>query len=279
MNKVTSGLVDRVKQSRKETPLQVSIEKAMYNPTGSRAKVLFGLSTTNRSRTEAFFSDQDVVEEAFFQILKGNASLIPSSVTEAGIDGKFFGILEMNTQSMSEEAAAKANLTKVSASMYLDADDDVWTVISNDDEDEGSVLIKKSSDSLEDILALRLSTTTASAKVDMSASVSPGDYVALVHPVRNRRVAGFALDSNTIFCPEYASTVTFSGCDVVAAVEATEESTAIIDKAYGDDSQGTFSELAAADKQAVKEYLSKLFGHSPAFLSAYHAAIDKFFVA
>ena len=256
----------------KPRPLNVFLEKSSVSSTGRRAKVLFRTNRRNGKNDE--LRNHSVVEQAFSAVLGDSARIIPASLVAANDEGSlFYGVVSLNRKTMSIDDANAENsgMTLVSANMFADASDDIWTV-----DGENNVLVRTENDDLASILKTRMSGTlsTAAAGMEISSPVQAGTVVKFVSS-DNSVTNGIMVDTSTVCDGLNQKFQTITPEDIVASCEASVQISNGINKAVGDE-VSTFAELSAGQRSSLRDYIRMLYKQNPAVMQTYLGLINKF---
>ena len=271
-----STLTKRILANTKASALTVFIDKSNVSSDGRRARVLFHTNHSfNSEKQRNELKIPNVVETAFSNVLGDSSRIIPDSISQSDHKNLFYGIISLNSKTISQEDALQENsgFHLVAANIFADKDDNIWTVEENED---GNILIRNESEDLSAILKTRTGANmiTAAAKLPVSDTMKCGMFISYLGS-NEKRSQGFAIDTSTVFDSDTNKFVQINDIDILAKTEANRQVVSSIDD-ITESKTSTFAEMSAGQRKSLKEYLTTLYSHAPDFLANYLAVIDKY---
>jgi hypothetical protein len=276
MSKIGNKIAASVKQSIPS----IFVEKSSVDESGTLAKVLFRVGTTN-ANAQLLVADEEGLTNAFEQKLGGTARLAPNSVHASGTAGLYFAYLKVNTPTIGyAEASTSKKFNMVSANLFADEDDNIWSVENRDGE---KILMRTANDDLQEILKTRMAAPTmsvAAASIGVTGSFTAGMIVAAYDATAEKVRRGLALDNATMYDFDANKVVPVSSVSVMCASEEIKSVVAELNRLYGD-RNATFAEVATTGnkKKMVMDFLTRLYSQNQAFLDQYIQAVDRFLAA
>jgi hypothetical protein len=275
-----SSISKNILKSVKPHSLAVNIEKASADPVNGVAKVLFTTNVPARRR-DLEMANVSNVEKAFSNILGDKAHLITSSVHKASIDGHYYAFVKLNTKTVALEDASKddSGYTLVAANVFADANDNIWEV--KEDASGNKVLLRNSMEDLSELfsnVAAGANISTAAASIRMTDKLEFASLVTFMDPITEEYHHGVMVDTSNIYDFQSKKVAELNPALAIASTAPIRALSVEMAECMGDN-HSTFAELAAGDIQSLFDYLDRLYGHAPAFLSEYKDAIRRVLAA
>lgn len=261
-----TSLTNKIRGKVRKSPLTVNIEKFSAGP--RRAKVLF---STNRGPKITSFADQSSeLVTAFAVHLGGKGVILPQSIMQTERAGVFSGIVSSHAPQIPLDQASASGLSQVTANVFQDADDNIWTIERNGN---SSVLVRQSQDNLAELLDSSAHLELANG-IDVVQNFSPASFVAFLHFPSGKRMAGIAVDTCTVFDMNSSTFQEVSSTDTLAVSDPIEGLNEALLTVVNNDVSG-YSGLDTPAKQALRDYLTTLYRDAaPEYLRNYLNMIE-----
>lgn len=253
----------------------VFVEKSAVDPSGQYAKVLFRIGTTS-TIAKTIVANSKKLMDVFDARLNGAARLLPDTVHASDISGMYCGYVRLAQAKTPLNAETKKNFRSITANLFADEEDNMWTVQSTADGHQ--ILVKNSEDNLQELLNTRMSSPSlhvASAGYSLVGSVTAGCVVAYFDKNSETIENGFTVDPTSVFDFKTHQVKSVVACDYVAASAQDKELAKALNDLF-DDNNAWYSELSSVRKDAVVRYLTALYGQNRDFLNTYLQSIDQF---
>lgn len=282
MTKISKQLLNKVGASLASSNPKVVVEKVSASSDGSHAQVLFRLATTNARAKEVIKNGS--VFASFSDAVNGEARLIPGTLVAASDNdnGLYFGCVALNIPMMTLSSAKTAGFRMVSANLFADSDDNIWSV---SESAEGEKILSRSvSEDLSQLLKTRVmpaSMSTAAAGVQVGASFKGGQVCAFYDAKSETMRKGVTVDNTTAFDFEGSRFFSVQACDLLVTSPVNESIASGLDAAFGD-RNATFEERASSDpalRENIRRFLTALYSSNKEYLNTYLSTIDRLIVA
>jgi len=271
-----SNISSRILRSVTPSVPAVKIEKASADPINGVAKVLFTINQPPKKAREVI-ANANAMETAFADVLGDKAHLVTSSIHKSEVDGHYYAFVKLNRPVVEHADAVKegSGFHLVAANVFADDNDNIWEV--KEDASGNKVLLRNSQEDLMELfnqVAPSANMSVAASTIAMSGTLEFASVVTFMHPQTETYHEGVVLDTAHVWDSKTKKVEAISPAMVVAASDQIGEVRRELNARMGDE-QSTFPEIAAANVQAVFDYLETLYGRMPAFLAAYKDAVRR----
>ena len=187
-------------------------------------------------------------------------------------DNYAIGFVVANLETISVSEASERGLRPVTASLFLDKEDEsVWNVTSSPD---GQILVREGKENLSALLETARVRDVSAPELASFNSADSGDFIAFVDPLSGNMRGGMVLasteDGVEVITPDSEETEIVSNNEIVDVIDP-EGETEQVASAQGIE----IAEFNSKSKASMKEYYKQVFSYSPEYIKQMMTIIDQ----